>query len=98
MERARESRRVSDILIPPYETTCNIPYHATPHARAPAPPGICVTRCAAVALWSNRAGTAEKTVSSYGGALCSLLSNTVYNATKWFIIARNFYLFNFDIP
>ena len=24
---ARESRRVSDILIPPYETTCNIPYH-----------------------------------------------------------------------
>ena len=37
MERARESRRVSDILIPPYETTCNIPYHATPPARARPP-------------------------------------------------------------
>ena len=65
--RARESRRVSDILIPPYETTCNIPSHATPPARARlAPPGICVTRCAAVALWSNSAGNVEKTVSSYG--------------------------------
>ena len=35
---ARESRRVSDILIPPYETTCNIPYHATPPVRARARP------------------------------------------------------------